>query len=122
MVNLLYKLRNCDCVHIMQHINNLISVAHLTTTLHINNLTRSSFDHDPDGIEDACRLSLKNLQLDYLDLYLVHHPCALRKGCTFANMTEEDKLGYDPERMAKIWKVCLELVGLRLLYICTCNS
>lgn len=67
--------------------------------------TCSSFDHDPDGIENACRLSLKNLQLDYLDLYLVHHPRAFRKGCVFANMTEEDKLGYDPERMAKIWKV-----------------
>lgn len=31
-----------------------------------------------EDVEAACRRSLENLQLDYLDLYLVHWPIAVR--------------------------------------------
>ncbi|CAD7083074.1 unnamed protein product [Hermetia illucens] len=30
--------------------------------------------HDPERVEYACRKSLENLGLDYIDLYLMHHP------------------------------------------------
>uniref|UniRef100_A0A0K8TRW6 Putative aldo/keto reductase family n=1 Tax=Tabanus bromius TaxID=304241 RepID=A0A0K8TRW6_TABBR len=30
--------------------------------------------HDPERVEDACRKSLKNFGLDYVDLYLMHWP------------------------------------------------
>lgn len=30
--------------------------------------------HEPEKVEYACRLSLKNLDLDYIDLYLIHWP------------------------------------------------
>ena len=56
----------------------------------------------------AIQLTLKNLQLDYLDLYLIHGPIAFRHGMDFATMQEEDKLGYDEARMARIWEVSKE--------------
>ncbi|QFT78852.1 aldo/keto reductase [Erythrobacter sp. THAF29] len=34
--------------------------------------------HAPEHVEEACRKSLSDLRLDYLDLYLVHFPIALR--------------------------------------------
>ena len=37
-------------------------------------------DHRPRHVAEACRASLERLQLDYLDLYLVHWPAAWRKG------------------------------------------
>ncbi len=35
--------------------------------------------HSPEQVEPAIRQSLKDLQLDYLDLYLIHWPLAFRK-------------------------------------------
>ena len=37
----------------------------------------------PEDVAAACRRSLRDLSLDYLDLYLVHWPLAWRKGTVF---------------------------------------
>ena len=50
--------------------------------------------------------SLNKLQLDYLDLFLVHSPVAFSHTVTdLTNIAEDDKLGYSERRMAGVWEV-----------------
>ena len=63
-----------------------------------------SGDHAPENVIPACQLTLKNLQLDYLDLYLIHGPIQCRKGASFP-FKEEDIMGYSPEAIGKCWEV-----------------
>ena len=62
--------------------------------------------HEEEDVLPACKLTLKNLQLDYLDLYLIHWPQPLKKGAKLPNLTDEEKLGYSEERIRATWKVC----------------
>ena len=63
-------------------------------------------DHNaPEDVLSACQTTLKDLRLDHLDLYLIHIPFALKRGADFSNLTDEDKLGYSPEAIARTWAV-----------------
>lgn len=64
------------------------------------------FGHQaPEDVLPCCQESLQYLQLDYLDLYLIHAPFAVRKTASFPNYTEEDKLCYTAEATSKTWAV-----------------
>jgi aldehyde reductase len=62
--------------------------------------------HAKDKVEAACRLTLKNLQLDYLDLYLIHWPIDIAPDCTFPKkeIKDEERLGYSEEKTAQCWQ------------------
>ena len=62
-------------------------------------------DMEDQYVLPAIQLTLKNLQLDYLDLYLIHSPFAFRHDLDMTNLKDEDKLGYDESQIAGIWKV-----------------
>ena len=76
-------------------------------------------DHAFEDVEPACALTLKNLQLDYLDLYLVHWPQALKKGCNTESLKDGENLGYDPDRCAKTWEVRQGAITFLLYYFCS---
>lgn len=67
-------------------------------------------DHAREGIVAACELTLKNLKLEYLDLYLIHWPQAMKHGVNLSEMTDEDKIGYSPEGINETWKVFRSLL------------
>jgi len=79
--------RHFDCAYIYQNepeIGQAIQFAITSGWVKRNELFITSklwnSDHDPERVEAAIRTSLRNLQLDYLDLYLIHWPVAFKGG------------------------------------------
>lgn len=74
----------------------------------------NTFHHEEDVVP-ACKESLKNFGLDYVDCYLMHWPCAqksvgkLNPTLPFANIADEE---YD---ITKTWKAMEECVKLGLV-------
>ena len=66
-------------------------------------------DHSPERVESAIRTSLHDLQLDYLDLYLMHWPIAFKPGVEQAK-TADDLLSLEELPVETTWeameKVC----------------
>ena len=51
--------------------------------------------HHPDDVEEGCRNSLKDLGLDYMDLYLMHFPTAFQRGDVFVPKDENGDVIFD---------------------------
>ena len=63
--------------------------------------------HAPEDVLPCCQETLQYLQVEYLDLYLIHAPFAIRKTAKFPNLTEEDKLYYSADAISKTWAVSM---------------
>ncbi|KAJ8921938.1 hypothetical protein NQ315_008572 [Exocentrus adspersus] len=60
--------------------------------------------HRPDLVEPAIRTSLKNLQLDYLDLYLIHWPFALKEEGELFPTNPDGTTAYSDVDYLDTWK------------------
>ena len=53
--------------------------------------------HHPEDVEAACRKTLADLGVDYLDLYLIHWPVAFQRGDNMFPKNEDGTIKYDTE-------------------------
>jgi len=53
--------------------------------------------HHPEDVEAACRKTLADLGVDYLDLYLIHWPVAFQRGDNMFPRNEDGTIKYDTE-------------------------
>ncbi|XP_030762025.1 aldo-keto reductase family 1 member B1-like [Sitophilus oryzae] len=66
--------------------------------------------HRPDIVEPAIRTTLKHLGLDYLDLYLIHWPFALKEEGDLFPVDESGKTAFSDVDYLDTWKAMEELV------------
>jgi diketogulonate reductase-like aldo/keto reductase len=67
-------------------------------------------DHDPVNVEAACRKTLKDLQLEYLDLYLVHWGIAFVHGNEIEPMGDNGMAKTVPVPTYETWRAMEQLV------------
>jgi len=63
--------------------------------------------HKREDVIPALKKSLRNLQLDYLDLYLIHWPVVFKKGVGYPQ-GDEDYLSLEQVPLKETWEAMLE--------------
>ncbi|XP_058388333.1 aldo-keto reductase family 1 member C23-like protein isoform X1 [Diceros bicornis minor] len=58
----------------------------------------------PELVQPALENSLRKLQLDYVDLYIIHYPMALKPGEEILPKDEHGKLTYDTVHLCATWE------------------
>ncbi|OHS95559.1 oxidoreductase, aldo/keto reductase family protein [Tritrichomonas foetus] len=71
--------------------------------------------HAPEHVEEACRNTLKELQLDYLDLYIIHWPTPFKYGTELFPKDENGKIILEDVPIIDTWKAMEKLVDLGLV-------
>ncbi|KAJ1521088.1 hypothetical protein ONE63_002790 [Megalurothrips usitatus] len=66
--------------------------------------------HRPDLVEAACRQSLANLGMDYVDLYLMHWPTAFKEGPDYVPRGADGQVLYSDVDILDTYRAMEELV------------
>lgn len=66
--------------------------------------------HSPDWVETAVKLSLSDLGLEYLDLYLIHWPMAYKEGYDLEPVDENGKTIFSDVDYVDTWRAMEKLV------------
>ncbi|XP_077983702.1 aldo-keto reductase family 1 member B1-like [Glandiceps talaboti] len=66
--------------------------------------------YQPSYVKEGCMITLKNLQLDCLDLLLMHWPTALQSGKGFFPRDDNGQVCYDDVDYVDTWKAMEKLV------------
>ena len=64
--------------------------------------------HKKDDIQAACEITLKDLTLDYLDLYLIHWPVVLQKQASYAQQSS-DLISLSEIPLTQTWQGLIDL-------------
>lgn len=66
--------------------------------------------HNPDHVKEAIKKSLRNLQTDYVDLYLMHRPFALKDGDDLFPKDSDGNMVFADHDYVNTWKAMEKLV------------
>ncbi|EEU35136.1 uncharacterized protein NECHADRAFT_88677 [Fusarium vanettenii 77-13-4] len=66
--------------------------------------------HHPGDVELALAESLRDLGVDYVDLYLMHCPCSMKRGSELLPFGFDGKIITDPTYFVDTWKAMRKLL------------
>jgi len=82
-------------------------------------------DHEKEGgeVEKACRATMKDLQIEYLDMYMIHWPVpnCHPPGCTVDSL-DPDAVPWSINRYMKTWTAMESLVKKGLVKNIACSN